>query len=692
MAHKLSTISEVVTIIVLKNGQDEGSPRSSARLLTTIVAGSVLADELFISICIDQNEMKDYHHLLHLFYLKIMKLLPDMYTRSWHLDCQNLVTACFDVINHLGPVAPHTSPLGFSRLAFHTATEAGQPTAQQQHGSSNSPPTRGTYSPLVYLFITLPSPSGILNEMAKEGFSAEVAIIPKFDMPHNRSIMSPKDVKLLARKYNIPLDLHPDALSEGWTMDKLPEEAIGLYEQFFDFSGLRVPFSILLLGIIKHFRGGKECRGRAIPDAMAWRHHDSDVNDTLSDGDFSILDVRGLSERVIDLRPIHPGLLFAAGLATTWDFPGCYPTFKVVTMSEYLRFPFHSGASIENRAVIPANHQLGQNTTPSLLVDQPIPDKTDHQLEVEVKDPKVIDTKEKKKAQAVKAATKKRKNLKRTNDEGGSSKSKHKKRRTLAKKESDGRNEETQNASEDEHYVSLHSPRESADESVHNFINIDDDKRKDSPLHLEPFVNLSEKPITANKEQLILLSLYLHVLSWSAVIYVPDWGIPHRCRVVTPVWCRELMVHLAPPTVQEESNALTNEVTLQRACLADAHAECSDTVWKLVTSCQDLEHNARLYTDAINCYKDLKEEHAGCGQKVKVLEDERNNLSTANKDQSLRIQELEAEIAQKDSALAAAERMLVKGDKERQKLVAQLSQTEVEKFDCVRKLLPTVVG
>ncbi|GKD69651.1 hypothetical protein Tco_1323741 [Tanacetum coccineum] len=105
--------------------------------------------------------------------------------------------------------------------------------------------------------------------------------------------------------------------------------------------------------------------------------------------------------------------------------------------------------------------------------------------------------------------------------------------------------------------------------------------------------------------------------------------------------------------------------------LADAHTECSDTVRKLVIARRDLEHNARLYTGAINHYKELKEEHVGCEQKVKVLEDERNNLSAVNKDQALRIQELEAE---------------------HEKLVAQLSQSKVEKFDCIRKLLPTVVG
>nr|GFD54255.1 hypothetical protein [Tanacetum cinerariifolium] len=57
-------------------------------------------------------------------------------------------------------------------------------------------------------------------------------------------------------------------------------------------------------------------------------------------------------EWVIDLRPIPSCLLFQGGLVTTWDFLGFRSVFKdtegnVVTMSEYLRFSFMSGATIE---------------------------------------------------------------------------------------------------------------------------------------------------------------------------------------------------------------------------------------------------------------------------------------------------------------------------------------------------------
>ncbi|GKF97237.1 hypothetical protein Tco_0293058, partial [Tanacetum coccineum] len=100
--------------------------------------------------------------------------------------------------------------------------------------------------------------------------------------------------------------------------------------------------------------------------------------------------------------------------------------------------------------------------------------------------------------------------------------------------------------------------------------------------------------------------------------------------------------------------------------LADTHAECSKTVRKLVNAREDLEHNAKLYTDAINLYRAVKEEHAGCGQK--------------------------AELARKDSALIYAEIMLAEGAKDHEKLTAQLGQAEIENFDCIRKLLPTVVS
>ncbi|GKF11749.1 hypothetical protein Tco_0049675 [Tanacetum coccineum] len=66
--------------------------------------------------------------------------------------------------------------------------------------------------------------------MSEEDQPVDVAALPKFDMPSYESTMTAKDVKSLAARHGIPLDLHLVALTEGWTIDKLPDDMIGLYE------------------------------------------------------------------------------------------------------------------------------------------------------------------------------------------------------------------------------------------------------------------------------------------------------------------------------------------------------------------------------------------------------------------------------------------------------------------------------
>ncbi|GKE05926.1 hypothetical protein Tco_1397944, partial [Tanacetum coccineum] len=67
---------------------------------------------------------------------------------------------------------------------------------------------------------------------------------------------------------------------------------------------------------------------RAIPQAMAWRHHDSDIHDPLPTDGFRASDVVALTDQSIDIRPVPSGLLFHAGLATTWEFSGFLPIFS----------------------------------------------------------------------------------------------------------------------------------------------------------------------------------------------------------------------------------------------------------------------------------------------------------------------------------------------------------------------------
>ncbi|GJX26217.1 hypothetical protein Tco_0232513 [Tanacetum coccineum] len=71
------------------------------------------------------------------------------------------------------------------------------------------------------------------------GSQAEASSSSKRDMGSYISTMKPSDVKALTRKYKIPRDQHPVAVSSEWTMDRLTDDYIGLYEQYFEFAGLR---------------------------------------------------------------------------------------------------------------------------------------------------------------------------------------------------------------------------------------------------------------------------------------------------------------------------------------------------------------------------------------------------------------------------------------------------------------------
>ncbi|GJR37371.1 hypothetical protein Tco_1213055 [Tanacetum coccineum] len=204
---------------------------------------------------------------------------------------------------------------------------------------------------------------------------------------------------------------------------------------------------------------------------------------------------------------------------------------------------------------------------------------------------------------------------------------------------------------------------------------------KESPLRIEPFVNQLGKPLNADKEEVFLSDSnaggFSQRLSRHATHHDSSIGAPLSQARGTS---RNLHMEDVESSCSGEiytrvkhspENALPNHIALERAWftlareamaqtdilerfenlqddytrLAETHDECPDTIRKLVTTRQDLEHNAKLYTDMANRYKGLKEEHS----------------------------ELEAELARKDSTLVAAEKMSVDGAKERQDLVAQLS-------------------
>ncbi|GKB07456.1 hypothetical protein Tco_0835740 [Tanacetum coccineum] len=572
--------------------------------------------------------------------------------------------------------------------------------------------------------------------MSEEDQTVEVAPSVKSDMHSYSSTMTAKDVKALALKHNIPLDLHPVALTAEWTMDGLTDDCIGLYEKYFKFSEVRVPFSTFLLAVIDHFRvhisqliskqgvgpgsGGKilnetfsGLKGwkkrfffldrRAIPQAMAWRHHDSDIHDPPPTDGFNALDVVALTRQCIDIRPVPSGLLFYAGLATTWEFPGFPLVFKdtegnAVTMLEYLQFPFLDGATIGR----------------------------------EVSDPRIVAIRERK----ARAAAKKRAEKKRATDGEGGSKGKAKRRKvsavrvdeedstkaassasplqavrpnpTVSREDVDAT--KTAESRENEH-VSI--PRhDSANTSIHNYAE-DHDENFESEGHGLAMTEVVENR-HADETELTGTPTPFPNPEKAVVQDLVPLTILRRSRVDTPEECRELLMHLAPPAIREEMNAYHNNTAMDRAwfsiargaiaqadailrfeALYDAYLavkeKCEDATKYLVSIQTNFTHLSNLYNNLSSRHQQLWEEHSGCAGKLADVEKERDELRAVNADQASRIKELEAELVKKDSALVFSDRISNEKAIENEKLVSQIGFLEKKKIDSIGKLLPTVV-
>ncbi|GJT99349.1 anaphase-promoting complex subunit 10 [Tanacetum coccineum] len=344
---------------------------------------------------------------------------------------------------------------------------------------------------------------------------------------------------------------------------------------------------------------------RAIPDDMSWRHHDSDINDPALEGGF------------------------------------------MVTMSEYLRFPFLSGATIEKGIALTNQDQRGQHTVPPLPADQAIPNKTDHLREAKVEDPKIVTIHERK----ARAAAKKREKKRRGADEGEGSRPKVKRKKTYAVRGDGSAGSEYVSSSEP---LRIMNPTETGGENLSGADVATAESRKDRSLSISPHDSAD------------------HFLHDSADAHGDEGTNTHRLGPLvdqpggnlTTVMLRKAS-HLGTmltmcPNAQKDSNALNNANALERAWFA--------------------------------VFKKLKNDHAGCTEKIQLLEDRNSELSNINKDQTLRIKELEDTLAKKDFALVYAERINTERAQEKEKLVAQLSKTEMEKFNCIRKLLPILDG
>ena len=61
---------------------------------------------------------------------------------------------------------------------------------------------------------------------------------------------------------------------------------------------------------------------RAIPFAMPWRHHDSDVSDPFPHGEYNEVHADFLASFVVEPCQVPHEFLYMLGLSTYWKYPG----------------------------------------------------------------------------------------------------------------------------------------------------------------------------------------------------------------------------------------------------------------------------------------------------------------------------------------------------------------------------------
>nr|GEY13441.1 hypothetical protein [Tanacetum cinerariifolium] len=195
-----------------------------------------------------------------------------------------------------------------------------------------------TFALLVLFFLSyFPSLRHAL--MSFESRSIGEPVDPKFNMHTFTSSMT-AEVSALVEEYAIPSDLHPRVSSSNLTMNNVLVGVIGIYEEYLEMSSVKDRLFLI--------------DRRSIPDAMPWRHHDSNVSDPPPSG-VSADDVHQLCENVIDLRLVHSAMLYEIGLTTIWKHVGHHLAFKdgernvAANMFEFLKFPMARGLDLQRK-------------------------------------------------------------------------------------------------------------------------------------------------------------------------------------------------------------------------------------------------------------------------------------------------------------------------------------------------------
>ncbi|GJY64841.1 hypothetical protein Tco_0466301 [Tanacetum coccineum] len=251
--------------------------------------------------------------------------------------------------------------------------------------------------------------------------SSKASVVPKFEMHVHVSILSLTELEDAIEMYGIRRDLHPRLPNPELTMDKLHTDAIGVYVEQFEQCVNRVTMFELHCRSLNTGKRANKCfkeitsspKGwkkkfflidrRAIPDAMAWRHRDTDVLDEFPIS-YNEDNADLVAEKIIPLRKPPQSLLYMTGLTTVYHR---YDSPHIPRDSEEQDTSFSLSITVDGEAVVSKVDPHPEDQQPPKRIVDPLPPnaatqkKTPYQLNIEKPDLKIIEAREKKEQQAL---------------------------------------------------------------------------------------------------------------------------------------------------------------------------------------------------------------------------------------------------------------------------------------------------
>ncbi|GKC49581.1 hypothetical protein Tco_1072326 [Tanacetum coccineum] len=474
------------------------------------------------------------------------------------------------------------------------------------------------------------------EEMAPE--RSKPVVISKFDMHIYTFTLTLKELNQAIKEFFILMDLHPRLPPPDLTMNKLPNDVIGIYVEQLDQGGMRIPFSTFLLVVIR----------RAIPKAMTWRHIDTDVRD-----DFPISYHKSDADRIAK-RVILLGL-FIAGVNNLPDW---------------------NGTLVNKGNPIPDNECPPVRTITPLAVGSVIHDKNARQKSVEKPDQKIAEAREKKEKKTLFKA-----NANRAGE--GSSVSLKKKRSRKNAGPIGSEYEGTIFAAPINQCIPkpLHEAGESKGKEVETpVVNLSDHTRELTPLLVE---KISEEQFVYEDDRTRDTNL-ADAHSFHSIHeedndedaddhrFVPEWGLKSDLRISFYRACKEMNSQLSTPPEDEVLHSLTNyEVRYEK--LNRDHLDLYNH------SEVQLKELNRLRTD---CQRE-RQSNEGLSKNLVLLESAHAQCSGGERELTDRLKDMERE---RDDWIRTASYQ-----EEKARLVGQLAQSDMARQSVVRDLIPTAI-